>query len=42
MRVVAGEAVDDSEIVAKPLRWWLRPVRNVDRVGEHGAVVIGA
>src|SRR5262245_50942214 len=23
----------------QPLRWWLRPVRNVDRVGEHNAVV---
>src|SRR5215475_12896578 len=22
-----------------PLRWWLRPVRKVERVGEHSAVV---
>ena len=31
--------MDDSEIDAKPLEWWLRPVRNVERVGEHSAVV---
>ena len=31
--------MDDSEIVANPLEWWLRPVRNVERVGEHSAVV---
>ena len=24
---------------AMPFWWWLRPVRNVDRVGEHRAVV---
>jgi hypothetical protein len=28
-----------SEIEAKPFWWWLRPVRNVERVGEHSAVV---
>jgi hypothetical protein len=31
--------VEDSEIDAKPFEWWLRPVRNVERVGEHSAVV---
>jgi hypothetical protein len=31
--------VEDSEMVANPLRWWLRPVRKVERVGEHSAVV---
>jgi hypothetical protein len=36
---VAREPVEDSEIEAKPLEWWLRPVRNVERVGEHSAVV---
>lgn len=34
-----GNPVDDSEIVAKPFRWWFRPVRNVERVGEQSAVV---
>src|SRR5262245_6361574 len=28
-----------SVIDAQRLTWWLRPVRNVDRVGEHSAVV---
>ena len=28
-----------SMIVAQRLTWWLRPVRNVERVGEHSAVV---
>jgi hypothetical protein len=31
--------VEDSEIVAKPFWWWFRPVRKVDRVGEHSAMV---
>jgi len=31
--------VDDSEIDANPFRWWLRPVRKVERVGEQSAVV---
>jgi hypothetical protein len=31
--------VEVSEIDAKPFWWWLRPVRNTDRVGEHSAVV---
>jgi hypothetical protein len=34
-----GKPAEDSEIDASPLEWWLRPVRNVDRVGEHRAVV---
>ncbi len=34
-----GKPVEDSEIVANPLEWWLRPVRNVERVGEQRAVV---
>ena len=28
-----------SVMQAMPLRWWLRPVRKVERVGEHSAVV---
>jgi hypothetical protein len=24
---------------ANPFWWWLRPVRNTERVGEHSAVV---
>ena len=26
-------------MAAMPLRWWLRPVRSVERVGEQSAVV---
>ncbi len=34
-----GNPLEHSVMQAMALRWWLRPVRNVDRVGEHSAVV---
>jgi hypothetical protein len=34
-----GKPEADSEMEAKPFWWWLRPVRNTERVGEHRAVV---
>ncbi len=34
-----GNPVAASVMAAQPLRWWLRPVRSVERVGEHSAVV---
>ena len=41
-----GNPVDDSEMVANPFEWWLRPVRNVDRefvrttgVQDHRAAI---
>ena len=40
MRLCApGKPVAASVMAAQPLRWWLRPVRMVERVGEHSAVV---
>jgi hypothetical protein len=29
--------VDNSPITPKPTAWWLRPVINAARVGEHSA-----
>ena len=34
-----GNPIEPSVIDAHRLTWWLRPVRNVERVGEHSAVV---
>src|SRR5262245_36503153 len=34
-----GKPSDASVMHAQPFRWWLRPVRNVERVGEQSAVV---
>src|SRR5215470_2245958 len=34
-----GKPFEASVMEAERLTWWLRPVRNVDRVGEHSAVV---
>src|SRR5262245_65848911 len=34
-----GKPFDASVMHAQPFRWWLRPVRNVERVGEQSAVV---
>ena len=34
-----GYPFDPSVMQAMPFWWWLRPVRNVERVGEHSAVV---
>src|SRR5215470_20379164 len=33
-----GYPVDISVITPKPTEWWLRPVINAARVGEHSAV----
>src|SRR5262245_48831330 len=34
-----GKPCAASVMHEHPLRWWLRPVMNVERVGEHSAVV---
>src|SRR5499427_11104445 len=34
-----GNPCAPSVMHEHPLRWWLRPVRNVERVGEQSAVV---
>src|SRR5262245_31627529 len=34
-----GNPCAPSVMHEQPLTWWFRPVRNVDRVGEHNAVV---
>src|SRR5262245_51748286 len=34
-----GKPCAASVIHEQPLRWWLHPVRNVERVGEQSAVV---
>ena len=38
-RLRPGKPCEPSVIEAQRFTWWLRPVRNVDRVGEHSAVV---
>src|SRR5262245_7630431 len=37
--MASGKPSDASVMHAQPFRWWLRPVRNVERVGEQSAVV---
>ena len=34
-----GNPLDPSVMAALRFTWWLRPVRKVERVGEHSAVV---